>query len=395
MKILMVNKFLYPNGGSETYIFKLGKCLTDMGHEVQYFGMEDERNIVENQSGMYTSNYNFHSSSLKKLLYPVKIIYSTEARKKIKAILHDFHPDVVHLNNINFQLTPSILYEIKKQGIPMVMTAHDYQLICPNHMMYIPQKQEICDKCLGGNYSNCTENHCIHNSKLKSYLGYIEARFYHKKKTYNLISKIICPSHFLEEKLMSDSTLAEKTCTLHNFVDIHESKEVVKKDYILYFGRYSIEKGIATLIQVCKQLPQIHFVFAGSGPEEDKLRDISNVNNVGFKNGTELEKLVREARCTIYPSEWYENCPFSIMESEMYGTPVIGANIGGIPELIQDGKTGLLFESGKADDLKEKIEKVWNDREYLEQLTTGCHSNEFDTVEEYCRKLINIYNELQ
>ena len=150
MKILMVNKFLYPNGGSETYIFKIGKQLEKTGHEVQYFGMEHPDRVVGNRAGSYTSSMDFHTGKLQKLIYPFKIIYSLEARRKIRKVLEDFCPDIVHLNNFNYQLTPSILYEIrrfdkktrKKTGI--LYTAHDYQWICPNHRMQIPETGELC-----------------------------------------------------------------------------------------------------------------------------------------------------------------------------------------------------------------------------------------------------------
>ncbi|MDE5680517.1 MAG: glycosyltransferase, partial [Lachnospiraceae bacterium] len=147
MKILMVNKFLYPNGGSETYIFELGKELTRQGHQVEYFGMEHENRIVGNHAESYTSNMDFHTGKLQKLMYPFKIIYSCEARKKIRAVLRDFKPDIVHLNNFNYQLTPSIIYEIKAHKIPIVFTAHDYQLVCPNHMMINGRTGKNCEKC--------------------------------------------------------------------------------------------------------------------------------------------------------------------------------------------------------------------------------------------------------
>ena len=139
---------------------------------------------------------------------------------------------------------------------------------------------------------------------------------------------------------------ATKTVAMHNFIDKVDWKETEKKDYVLYFGRFSEEKGIGTLIKVCKELPDVQFIFAGTGTLEETVNGIKNIKNVGFQKGEALEKLIREARFSIYPSEWYENCPFSVMESQMYGTPVLGADIGGIPELIQVGKTGELFESG-------------------------------------------------
>ena len=114
MRILIVNKFLYPNGGSETYIFELGKELERQGHGVEYFGMEHEGRIVGNHAESYTSPMDFHSSGISRLLYPFRILYSREARKKIRKVLEDFKPDIVHLNNFNFQITPSVIYEIRK-----------------------------------------------------------------------------------------------------------------------------------------------------------------------------------------------------------------------------------------------------------------------------------------
>ena len=155
---------------------------------------------------------------------------------------------------------------------------------------------------------------------------------------YKYIDTMICCSKFLKTKMDSNPLFAKKTVAMHNFVDRVEWKETEKKDYVLYFGRFSKEKGIDTLLKVCKELPDVQFIFAGTGPLENEINGISNIQNVGFQTGTALETLIREARFSIYPSEWYENCPFSVMESQMYGTPVLGADIGGIPELIQVGK---------------------------------------------------------
>lgn len=162
---------------------------------------------------------------------------------------------------------------------------------------------------------------------------------------------------------------------------------------LTYFGRFSEEKGICTLIKVCKEMPDVQFIFAGTGPLEDEIKGISNIKNVGFQNGEKLEKLIREARFSIYPSEWYENCPFSVMESQMYGTPVLGANIGGIPELIQVGKTGELFESGNGKDLKEKIENFWNNNELCQKYSENCKNIYFDTISEYYEKIMKLYKD--
>ena len=394
----MINKFLYPNGGAETYIFRLGDYLEDCGHEVQYFGMEHEDRCVGNTVNAYTSNMNFHGGfKLEKIAYPIKIIYSREARVKIRKVLDDFKPEVCHINNFNYQLTPSIILEIVKwrnqtgNNCRIVHTAHDCQLICPNHMCNNPNTHENCEKCLGGHFMNCVKGKCIHGSFIKSVIGMMEAMFWNKQGVYKHIDTIICCSEFLKKKMDTNPLFAEKTVVLHNFIDKVEWKEVTKKNYILYFGRFSSEKGIGTLLQVCKELPDIQFVFAGTGPMEDEINQVSNIKNVGFQKGEALEQLIREARFSVCPSECYENCPFSVMESQIYGTPVLGADIGGIPEIIQVGKTGELFISGNKVDLKRKIQNLWTNFELTMYYSQNCKFSSFDIIHAYYQKLVRIY----
>ena len=396
MKILMINKFLHPNGGSETYIFRLGDYLKSQGHEVQYFGMEHAGRCVGNRVNAYTSDMDFlGGSKLSKLTYPIKTIYSAEARKKLRLVLEDFQPDVCHLNNFNYQLTPSILLEIakwKQKGHPcrVVYTAHDLQLVCPNHMCRNPGTGENCEKCLSGHFLNCTKGKCIHGSTAKS-VGTLEALLWNGCGVYKNIDVIICCSEFLKTKMGTNPLFAGKTVAMHNFVDRISYEKAEKKDYVLYFGRFSREKGIDTLIQVCKALPEIPFIFAGTGPLEEEIAGVPNIQNVGFQRGQALETLIREARFSVYPSEWYENCPFSVMESQMYGTPVLGANIGGIPELIEPGKTGELFESGNAAQLKGKIQALWKNRELTDRYSENCADVRFDDVARYTEKLMKLY----
>ena len=397
MKILMINKFLHPNGWSETYIFRLGDSLTARGHEVQYFGMEHEGRCVGNRVNAYTSDMDFHGGSkLAKLTYPIKTIYSSEARRKLRLVLADFQPDVCHLNNFNYQLTPSILLEIakwKKEGHPcrVVYTAHDLQLVCPNHMCNNPNTGENCEKCLGGHFENCALGRCIHGSLAKSAIGTLEAMLWNGCGVYKNIDVMICCSEFLKRKMDSNPLFAGKTLALHNFVDKAEKQETEKQNYVLYFGRFSREKGIDTLIQVCKELPEIPFVFAGTGPLEEELAGVPNIQNVGFQRGQDLETLIRQARFSLCPSEVYENCPFSVMESQLYGTPVLGADIGGIPELIEEGKTGELFESGNAAQLKEKIKMLWENRDLTARYSENCAHIRFDDVDTYTEKLLKLY----
>lgn len=395
MKILMINKFLYLNGGSETYILKLGQALQTAGHEVQYFGMDHPDRIVGNRVEAYTSNMDFHGGSkLSKLMYPIKTIYSTEARRKIRQVLNDFQPDLCHLNNFNYQLTPSIILEIRKwekqtgHKCSIFYTAHDYQLVCPNHMCRNPGTNENCEKCLDGHFLNCAKGRCVHGSLAKSLVGTMEAYFWKWMDVYQQIDRIICCSNFMKSKLDTNPVLAEKTIAMHNFIDPVEKKTVQKKDYVLYFGRYSEEKGVRSLLQAAKELPDIPFVFAGSGPLEQLLEGVPNIKNVGFQTGETLEMLIREARFSIIPSECYENCPFSVIESISCGTPVLGADIGGIPELIQSGVTGELYESGNIQALKKHILQMWSQE--TQQLFG--ETSYFDSESSYTEKMLKIFN---
>lgn len=399
MRVLIVNKFLFPNGGSETYIFKLGDHLIKMGHEVQYFGMEHEGRCVSNNMKAYTSDMDFHQGNvISKLTYPFKTIYSVEARRKMRLVLDDFKPDVVHLNNFNYQLTPSIILETvewrKKENrkCNIVFTAHDYQLICPNHMLNNPVKKQNCEKCLGGNFLNCIQGKCIHGSRAKSIIGALEAFYWNKVGVYKFIDKIVCPSEFLKTKMDLNPLFVNKTIALHNFIDVQSIKPSEKKDYVLYFGRFSEEKGIRTLIEACKRLPDVNFILAGNGPLKTEIDKVENIKDVGFQKGDNLTKLIQKALFSVYPSEWYENCPFSVMESQMLGTPVLGADIGGIPELIRVGETGELFEPKNISELTRGIRFLWKEKAHTIKLQENCKNVFFDTVEEYCKKIIDIYS---
>lgn len=399
MKVLIVNKFLYPNGGSETYIFEIGKQLKKMGHEVEYFGMEHEGRVVGNTVNAYTSNMDFHGGSkLTKLTYPVKTIYSKEARRKIRLVLDDFKPDVVHLNNFTFQITPSIIYEIKKYErqtgakVKIVATIHDPQLVCPNHMLINGKSNKPCEQCLSGKFGYCVKGRCIHGSLLRSMLGAFESRLYRSLHTYKRIDKIICPSYFIESKLKANPDICGRTVMLRNFISIESSSLArVNERYVLYFGRYSEEKGIKTLIKAAKELPEIQFIFAGSGPYEKQVNEVENIINKGFTSGQELSDLIAGAQFSLIASECFENCPFTVMESQTLGTPVIGANIGGIPELINEGVDGELFESGNEKELVLNIQTLWNDFEKIEKYQDNCKRIRYDNIKSYCEKLIDIY----
>lgn len=396
MKILLVNKFLYPKGGAETYVLKLGKILEDHGHTVEYFGMENPANTVGNRIGAYASAMDFGAGILKNLKAPLRIIYNAQARKQIRRVLDDFQPDVVHLNNIQFHLTPSILLEAhayrRETGrrLRIIYTAHDYQLICPSHGLF-DNDLNVCEKCLGGNYLHCLRTRCVKNSYSKSLLGMLDAMFWKISPAYSRIDAIICCSRFLKSKLDAQPRFARRTIAIHNFVDAVPFREVEKQGYVLEFGHLSRDKGTYTLLQAARNLPDVKFVFAGYGEAEAEIARTENAEFVGFKTGEELEMLIRRAAVSVYPSQWYENCPFSVIESQMYSTPVIASRMGGIPELIREGETGELFEAGNADELTRKLRMLLENPELLAQYSRNCRHQRPETAESYYQKLIKVY----
>ena len=399
MKILMVNKFLYPRGGAETYMLKLGEELERLGHRVEYFGMYDEKNTVGNSLGLTTSNMDFHSTGMARFLYPFKIIYSLEAERKIGKVLDEFQPDVVHMNNINFQLTPSIIYAVKKRNIPLVQTVHDYQMICPNHLLYSFGETKPCERCIQGSKWNCLKHSCIHDSKIKSLLGVIEAKLYGMLKTYKLVDLYICPSYFLANKLRKSSDLYEgKTFTIHNFIEknLLPEKNPEQPPYLAFAGRLSKEKGIQLLADTAKRLPEYQFVVAGNGPDGDCLKGIPNVTMKGFVSGQTLVDLMGNAKLLLVPSVWYENCPLSILEAHSMGVPVVTLNSGGMAELVEDGVTGGLVIEATVDALVETIKRCMDDG-YYKNLKASCEaaSEKIMGVREYCQLLVQKYQELK
>ena len=396
MKVLLVNKFLYPKGGAETYTLSLGNILTKHDHQVQYFGLRNPKNTVGNDVDALVDDMDFSEGVMKNLKAPLRIVYNRQARKEIRKVLDDFQPDIVHLNNIQFHLTPSIILETdkwrkeNKKDCKIIYTAHDYQLVCPSHGLF-DVNVKPCELCLDGKYIHCLQTKCLKNSRAKSLLGTIDAYFWKKNPAYSYVDAIVCCSQFLKEKLDTQPQFREKTVTLHNFKDIAPLDNVEKKDYILEFGKLCKDKGTETLLEAAKQMPDQKFVFAGYGPAVDLMKDIPNVEYLGFMGGDELNRIVAEAKISVCPSEWYENCPFSVIESISFGTPVVGSHMGGIPELIEEGKTGELFEAGNVNGLMKAINKIVGHNEVLKQYTDNCFEVRYETSETYYKKLLEIY----
>jgi glycosyltransferase involved in cell wall biosynthesis len=364
MKILQINKFFYLKGGSERHFFAVSDLLRRNGHEVVEFSMNDRRNRPSAYSDFFIGEINYSKSVLSNIF---KFLYNFEASRKLAKLIKKENPAVAHLHNIYHQLSPSIIHTLKKYKIPMVMTLHDYKVICPNYTLF--NKGEICEKCKGGKYYNCFSGSCIKNSHEKSLLGAIEA-YLHRDvlKSYEQIDKFIAPSQFIKNKFIEFGVDGERIEVIENFTEMmSDSSAQVVEDYLLFFGRLSKEKGVNVLLDAMREIDDVKLKIAGDGP--DKINYQLSIKNyklgsriefVGEKSGEELNELVRKARAIVVPSVWYENMPMNILEAVAMGKVIIASRVGGIPEIIEDKENGFLFRMDDADDLATKIDELKN-----------------------------------
>ncbi len=363
MKILIINKFLYARGGDAISALATGKLLESKGHQVIFWGMNHPLTPEYPKKNLFVDyiNYDANVGPLMKLRMARNILYSFEAKKKIRRLIEEEKPDIVHLHNFAHQISPSILDVFGKYNIPVVMTMHDYKLVCPAYTMSLNGK--LCEKCRNGGFYHCLSNKCIKNSYIKSMLNSAEMYLHHRiLHIYDNMDRYIAPSQFIRDKIKNMGFKGD-IIYLPNFIDTNDFTPSYgwEGNSIVYLGRLSTEKGLTTLIQSMKGVRNFSLNIIGDGPIKDELemqaRTVSNGNIrfLGYKSEQELKEEIRSSMFVILPSECYENCPRSILEAFAMGKPVIGADIGGIPELVKDRRSGYLFKSGDVNDLRDKI----------------------------------------
>ena len=363
MKVLLVNKFHYRKGGSETYYFTLAEALQNCGHEVIFFAMQDEKNLPCAQENYFVSNASVNGGIKSKLNMLLHMTYSKEAYEKMKKLLQAEQPDLVILNLVHKQITLSIIDAMKEYDpqLPIFWTMHDLIAVCPSYTMR-DGSGKTCEKCLGGNYSHCVKNKCIKGSLPMSMLSRYEAEYIRKQKWYDKVDLFICPSEFYRKKLVEGNFTGSPVITMRNPLPLDTAFECSTENdgYILYFGRLSHEKGVKTLIEAAN-LCGCRLVILGTGPQEEELKVMAegcnNIEFKGFQTGKALRNYVKNSKCVVLPSEWYENGPYSAMEAMSMGKPLIVSNMGGLPELVEDGVNGFIYEK-TAESLAEQIEKM-------------------------------------
>lgn len=356
MRILLANKFYYRRGGDCVCMLNTERLLKEHGHEVAVFAMDYPEN-------MYTPWSVFFPKKMETWMALTRPFGSYEVRRKFKALLDFFRPEVVHLNNIHTQLSPVVGEMAHRRGIKVVWTLHDYKLLCPRYDCLRGGKI-VCEACFDGNKLLCLKHKCLKDSILASWIGYWEACRWNRRRLEEYTDLFVCPSRFMADKMTQGGFEKSKLVVLHNFIDGKScfQDDYGKEDYYCFVGRLSHEKGVETLLKAAASLPY-RLKVIGGGPLADYLQKKypqGCIEFLGFRPWNELKRLVRRARFSVLPSEWNENNPLSVIEALGLGTPVLGARIGGIPELIDDGVNGQTFESGNVDDLRGKIQEMWN-----------------------------------
>ncbi len=360
MKIVMANKYHFVKGGAERYYLDLSDALFQRHHQVIPFAMTHDRNEPTPYAHYFVPEVDYHGSMgpVSKVQAAVNTIYSKETERRMEALVGAEDPQLIHMHNIYHQLSPSLITAAARLGVPMIQTLHDYKLVCPGYLLMTGGK--ICERCSGKNYFNAVRYNCLMNSKAASFVGYLEASLHDYLKTYEKIDYFLCPSAFLKRKVGEFGIPEEKLIHIPYFLPLEEYQPAyAKSDYFIYLGRLSREKGIMTLLKALKHREgaRLRCVILGEGPLESKLKrqaaawELENVEFSGYLQGDVLQGLIRDAAFTVVPSEWYENLPFAVLESFALGTPVVGSEIGGIPEMVVHERTGLTYTAGNARDL--------------------------------------------
>lgn len=404
MRILLVNKYCHPSGGPEKVLLQSKEKLESLGDKVIFFSMQHPRNLATPYSRYFVSNvdYNGSNSLLNKARMASNIFYSFEAKKKMEWLLNEERPDIAHIHNIYHQISPSILPVLKKKNIPVVMTLHDFKLVCPNYTFL--RKGKPCESCQGKHFYKAVIHRCVKNSYWKSLICSLEIYFHRFLKIYqDFVDIFIALSEFSKEKMIQYGIPEKKLLLLPNYIELPSNG--FKKnlgEYVLFSGRLSEKNGVFTLLQAMEKIKEVPLIVAGEGEllftlkEYVREKKLDRVTFAGFLNGKKLEQTIENSLFTVFPVICYHNCPMSILESFAFGKPVIGSNLGGIPELIEDGENGLLFEPKNVEDLREKIGYLYCHPLLAQKMGISARKKVEGKYSEegYYNRLLGIYNSL-
>ncbi len=406
MRILLCSNFYYRRGGDCTYLLALQKRLEAHGHETAVFSMRHPRNLPCPQEEYFVDQLDYAElNQARNPLNAAKVltrsIWSRQARRNIARLIADWKPDVAHLQNIHAYLTPSILGPLKAAGIPVVWTLHDFKLLCPDS--HFLSNGRICEECRGGRFWRCAKNRCKKGSRAASLVAALEAYVHRALRVGHSVGRFLAPSEFLRDKFVEFGWPAERFTVLPNFLPEMPPARTSPEEqgaYGLYLGTLLPFKGVGTLLRALARSAPHPFHVLGDGESRGELERLAGELDLrgrvvfrGFVQGEELEREFAGARYAVVPSECYENLPYAVLELMARGIPVAASNLGGIPELVRDGETGLLFPAGDADALAERIDRLRADPELRCRL--GSRAREFvcerADAERHLREMLDLY----
>ncbi len=356
MKILLINKYHYLKGGAERAYLDMGEILTNAGHEVAYFAMEDAHNLETPWSRYFVSSVDYHKKQnlIDKIHAGLRILWNHEANTKLEALIKEFQPDIAHAHNIYHQISPSIFHVLKKQGIPIVLTLHDYKIVSPSYTLF--HQGSVWEHASG---VRAIWDRVVDGSLVRSTLCALEQWLHQILGTYNLVDVLIAPSHFLVAECHKLGLKREIVVIPNPLLHIPEITVPKIAGKIVFVGRLSVEKGVEVVLKAFQNhAANKHLVVIGDGPERRTLERLAQslgvANRVEFKGalyGEVLDREVLEAEALVVPSVWYENLPYVVTENQARGVVVIASQSGGISERITHTKNGYLFPLGDSDQL--------------------------------------------
>lgn len=360
-QLMSINNYYYRRGGSEAVYFEHNRLFAEAGWDVVPFSMANALNLPSPWAGHFAADSEGGGTAFAKVSRALSAIYSRDAARRIRTLIDLGRPNVAHAHNIYHHLSPSILVELRRRNVPVVMTLHDLKLVCPAYKMHTQDR--VCEDCRGGALRHVIKNRCIKNSAAMSALVWLESTIHKALDLYRgTVTRFVVPSRFFLEKFAQWDVDTRHFVHVPNSIEVKESVNAAPGDAFVYLGRLVPEKGVATLIRAAAEA-RVRLRIIGTGSEEESLRRLAaevggHIEFTGYLTGAALETAVCTAKAVVVPSEWYENAPISVMEASALGVPVIGADIGGIPELIRPGETGYVFTSGSQESLVEVLTKV-------------------------------------
>jgi glycosyltransferase involved in cell wall biosynthesis len=380
MRVLQIHKFFYPHAGSETVLFHTRQLLTERGHEVVDFAMEHPDNTASSYSGYFAPQRDYVNRSRplpSRVRDALSSVYSLSARRQLRRLLEDARPDVAHMHIISHQLTLSVVDELAQQSVPSVQTLHDYKIGCPSYQLY--RDGQPCSLCTTGPVENVFLHRCIKGSRPASLLAAIEARLARERHSYAKIDAYVAPSAFAGRVATAAGVEPSTVHVIPNFLPAEEIAGPVapleEPPRFFFAGRLQAVKGVREMLDAYAAAdPGLGtLVLAGAGGElEDEVRAVAaasgNVEYLGRLSREDVRLQLRRSRAMLIPSRWHENNPMSLLEARAAGVPVICTDMGGLPEMVDDGRDGLLVPSASADALAEAVRRLAGDRGLAQEM---------------------------